>query len=278
MPEVRVTAEQVQAAHQMYREGLGLLTESGVAFLVGGAYAHAHYTGIVRFTKDLDVFVHAGDLDPVLDVFRGAGYRVERSFPHWLAKAHRGDDFVDLIYSSGNGVARVDEAWFEHGVEAQVLGMPVRLVPPEEMIWSKSFIMERERFDGADVAHILRATMETLDWERLLSRFGGYWRVLFTHLVLFGFIYPAERGRVPRQLMETLMERLEQDLRTPSTPDRVCQGTILSRQQYLPDIERWGYHDARVSPRGHLSADDTAAWTAAIDSDKQKSDGGAEKA
>jgi hypothetical protein len=268
MPEVRATAEEIAAAQQAYREGLDVLCASRVPFLVGGAYAFAHYTGIVRFTKDFDVFIEPGGVEAVLARFAAAGFAIERPFPHWLAKARRGDDFIDVIYSSGNGVARVDERWFEHAVEGEVLDRRVRLVPPEEMLWSKSFIMERERYDGADVAHLLRALASTLDWKRLIDRFGGYWRVLLSHLVLFGFIYPGERSRIPGWVMDALLARLEQDLRTPPSDERICQGTILSRQQYLHDLEHWGYHDARVFPRGHMSADDTATWTAAIGDDK----------
>ena len=44
------------------------------------------------------------------------------TFPHWLGKAYRGDDFCDVIFSSGNGVCRVDDLWFEHSVPARVLG------------------------------------------------------------------------------------------------------------------------------------------------------------
>ena len=73
-------------------------------------------------------------------------------FPHWLGKIHRGEHFMDMIFSSGNGVARVDDLWFEHAPKTNVLGVIVRLSPVEEMIWSKAFIQERERFDGADVA------------------------------------------------------------------------------------------------------------------------------
>ncbi len=268
MPDVRATARELAAAQQVYRDGLDALCALGLPFLVGGAYAFAQYTGIERFTKDFDVFVSSDNVEPVLGALDGAGFTIERPFPHWLAKAYRGDDFLDLIYSSGNGVARVDERWFEHAIEGEVLGRRVRLVPPEEMLWSKSFIMERERYDGADVAHVLRALAPTLDWKRLLDRFGGYWRVLLGHAVLFGFIYPGERDRIPAWVMETLIGRLEQDLRTPPADEGLCQGTILSRQQYLPDVERWGYHDARVFPRGHMSADDTATWTAAIGDDK----------
>jgi hypothetical protein len=264
MPVPRATAEQMSAAHKVYREGLGRMVRSGVPFLVGGAYAFGRYTGIERFTKDFDVFVRPEDLDRLLGVLDDAGFRTERTFKHWLAKAYCGDDFLDLIYSSGNGIARVDADWFRHAVEGEVLGHRVRLVAPEEMIWSKSFIMERERYDGGDVAHLLRAAADSLDWPRLVSRFAGYWRVLYTHLVLFGFIYPSERARVPLWVMEQLTDRLASELRTSAASDRICQGTILSREQFLPDVERWGYIDARVLPLGHMTPEETAAWTEAI--------------
>src|SRR6185295_2012910 len=140
---------------EFYREAMQALENAGVPFLVGGAYAFARYTGIERYTKDFDIFVLPADFERALDAFAGQGWQAERSFPHWLGKTFRGDDFVDVIFSSGNGVARVDDLWFENAVEGKVLDLPVKLVPAEEMIWSKSFIMERERFDGADVAHVL---------------------------------------------------------------------------------------------------------------------------
>ena len=75
--------------------------------------------------------------------------------------------------------------------------MPVQIAPAEETIWSKAFVMERERFDGADVAHLILGHGDKLDWQRLLERFGPHWRVLLAHLVLFGFIFPSARSRVP---------------------------------------------------------------------------------
>jgi hypothetical protein len=79
-----------------------------------------------------------------------AGYRTEVSFPHWLAKAFGDDGFVDVIFSSGNSVAEVDEEWFTHASQDEILGVPVSLCPAEEMIWHKGYVQERERFDGAD--------------------------------------------------------------------------------------------------------------------------------
>jgi hypothetical protein len=246
-----------------YRQALTILSEAQLPFLVGGAYALERYTGIQRHTKDIDVFVDPQECQRILNVFSAAGYQTEFTFHHWLAKVYGAGDFIDIIFSSGNGVARVDEGWFEHGVPAEVLGMPARLCPPEEMIWSKSYVMERERYDGADIAHLLRACGHSLDWERILVRFGLDWRVLLQHLILFGYIYPGERTNVPSWVLGELLQRLQREMAEAPPPDRVCQGILLSREQYLPDLERWGYADARLL-RGSMKPDEIKAWTDAI--------------
>jgi hypothetical protein len=240
------------------------LGEAGVPFLVGGAYALLNYAGIERHTKDFDVFVRPADCRRALGALAAMGCRTEMAFPHWLGKAYRGDDFIDVIFSSGNALATVDGAWFEHAVAAEVLDRPARLVPPEEMIWQKCYIQERERYDGADIAHIIRAVGRDLDWRRLLARFGPYWRVLFGHLVLFGFVYPSERDRVPAWVIDDLTTRLLAEVAAAPPREKVCQGTLLSREQYLIDLERWGYADARERPLGRMSRADIAHWTRAI--------------
>jgi hypothetical protein len=249
---------------EFYREALRVLREAGVPFLVGGAYALHPYAGIERHTKDLDVFLRPADCPAALGALAAAGCRTEVTFPHWLGKAYRGDDFLDVIFSSGNGLAPVDDRWFEHAVAAEVLGMPARLVPAEEMIWQKSFVQERERYDGADIAHLLRARGRDLDWPRLLSRFGPHWRLLLAQLVLFGFVYPSERDRVPGWVMNDLMVRLQAEVASPPPQERVCQGTLLSREQYLIDIRRWGYADPRERPQGNMTHADVVRWTQAI--------------
>ncbi|HUG61157.1 MAG TPA: nucleotidyltransferase family protein [Methylomirabilota bacterium] len=252
-------------ARAFYIRMLEELRGSGVPFLLGGAYAFARYTGIERHTKDIDVFVRPADADRLLAVLGGAGCAIELTHPHWLGKAHCGGDFVDVIYSSGNGVARVDDDWFAHAVPDHVLDVPVLLIPPEEMLWSKAFVMERERFDGADVAHLLRATAEDLNWRRLLDRFDENWRVLLVHLTLFGFVYPGERHRVPARALRELTERLDAELDAPDADATLFRGTLISREQYLPDVQRWGYRDARLREEGGaMSGRQVAAWTAAI--------------
>src|SRR5687767_4185382 len=146
-----------------YRRTLHVLSDAAVPFLVGGSHAFLEYTGIVRNTKDFDLFLRRADMERAMEALRGSGYRTELTFRHWLGKAWQHEDFVDLVFSSGNGICTVDDGWFTHAVETQVLGMPVKIVPSEELIWQKAFIMERERFDGADIMHVLRARGTELD-------------------------------------------------------------------------------------------------------------------
>ncbi len=249
---------------EFYVRTLAVLNQAGLPYLVGGAFALARHAGIERHTKDLDVFVRRRDRDRTLRALAGAGYRTEVSFPHWLAKAFGEDALVDIIYSSGNGVAEVDEEWFAHASAGEILGIPVRLCPPEEMIWSKAYVQERERFDGADIAHLIRSLGGSLDWERLLRRFGPHWRVLLAHLVSFGFIYPDERAKVPAAILGDLIQRLVRETENPAPRTHACYGTLLSRSQYLVDVGVWGYHDARLQPSGPMSPEEVEFWTAAI--------------
>jgi hypothetical protein len=249
-----------QTTH-FYLNAVAALTEAKVPFLFGGAYALAHYTWISRHTKDLDVFVKPADAPRALEVLRQAGYRTEMTFPHWLGKAFCGDDFIDVIFSSGNGLCPVDDEWFTHAVPME--GGSARLCPAEELIWQKAFIMERERFDGADVNHLLRARGTKLDWDRLLRRFGSHWHLLLVHLILFSFVYPAERDRVPARVVEMLLERWRKEMDKDTAEDKICRGTLLSRTQYLNDTELWGYEDARLSPLGQMTAEQITHWTAA---------------
>jgi hypothetical protein len=256
---------------EFYRRGAQALLDAKVPFVVGGAYALGSYTGIERHTKDFDLFIRHQDLERAMSALASIGCKTELAFRHWLAKgtAENGD-FIDLIFSSGNGVAQVDEEWFRNATKENILGMEMLVCPPEEMLWQKAFIIERERCDAADVAHLFRALAEKLDWDRILRRFGEHWRVLFAHLTLFGYIYPDEKNRIPARVMHELIGRLQRELTEPTVQNgagRVCQGTLLSRQQYLIDINEWGYHDIRRTDDVKMTDTDIGVWTAGIAKD-----------
>ncbi|MDQ5824185.1 MAG: nucleotidyltransferase family protein [Chloroflexota bacterium] len=252
---------------EFYRKAMVLINEAQIPFLVGGAYAMQRYTGISRHTKDFDIFVKPEDAERVLALLGQNGCETEMTFSHWLGKAYYEDLYVDVIFRSGNGVAEVDDEWFDNATADEVLGIPVKLCPPEEIIWTKAFVQERERYDGADIAHVVRAWSDKMDWKRLLRRFGPYWRVLFGHLVLFGFVYPGERDKVPAWVMNELMGRLQRELAKSAPKTRITRGTIISRQQYLIDVEEWGYKDIRLEPNIKMTEDEIAAWTEGIEID-----------
>jgi hypothetical protein len=254
-------------AREFYRNAIDVLNAAGIPFLVGGAYALQRYTGIVRNTKDFDLFLRSRDCHRALGEFAARGFRAELTFPHWLGKVYWNDYFVDLIFSSGNGLVEVDDSWFAYSVADEVLGKPARLCPAEEMIRSKAFIMERERYDGADIAHLLHARARTLDWPRLCRRFGPHWRLLLSHLILFGYIYPAERSQIPAEVLQGLLDQLQAEQLELSPAAAICQGTMLSREQYLIDIQHWGYKDARLAPHGNMTIQSVAHWTSSIGTD-----------
>jgi len=257
-------------ASEFYKKVLESLQTSNIEFLVGGAFAFVRYTGIDRDTKDLDLFVRREHWPAVVERLGSEEIETELTFPHWLGKAFGGRNrefFVDIVYSGGNGVAEVDDAWFEHASYGEALGIPVRLMPLEEMIWSKAFVMERERFDGADVVHLIRAGQGTLDWSRLVRRFGEHWRILLAQLILFTYIYPNDPH--PQQIIDELVDRLKSE--PPANPElRICRGTLLSRAQYLVDVGRWNYADARLVPFGTMTPEEMEVWTKAIEVESKK--------
>jgi hypothetical protein len=53
-------------------------------------------------------------------------------------------------------------------------------------------------------------------------------------------------------------------------PSPICRGPILSRAQYLPDIERRGYRDARLTHESAMNEDDVQLWTDGIKIDGER--------
>ena len=154
-----------------------------------------------------------------------------------------------MIFGAGNGLGHVDEDWLTHALDSRVLGLPVKLCAPEEMIWHKGFVMARDRYDGADVAHLLITFGDGLDWSRLLARFRDHWRVLLSHLILLGYVYPGHRGVVPSWVQKLLLSRLEQEPALAATESEgVCRGPFLSRADYRQAIEHWGYQTDCPAP------------------------------
>jgi len=214
-----------------------VLQRANVPFLVAGAYALRFYTGVSRDTKDLDVCLRKRDVPRAFRALEAAGFRTEMCDACWLGKAYLGESFIDLIFSSRNGLGPVDDLWFRHARHGEVLGRRCAIVPPEEMIFSKSFVEERERYDGADIHHLIYACGHEMDWRRLLDRFGPYWELLFAHVSQYRFVYPGARSQVPDWLIEHLCHETLTQMREGDTPPNTCRGRLISKEQYQYDYE-----------------------------------------
>lgn len=227
-----------------YAHGLKLLAESGYPFLLSGTFALSCYTGIVRPTKDVDVFAKPSDALKILAYFQERGVAVEMVDERWLARITRGELFMDVIFNMPTSGNPISDDWFKAAPRAEVYDTIVHLVPPTEFIWSKIFVQDRYRYDGADIAHIILKRHDEIDWRRLVDHLELFWEVLLMALLNFRFVYPSERDLVPKWVVDELLERLRAQMSMKPPGVKVCRGRIFSPRDYEIDVTEWGFSEA----------------------------------
>lgn len=200
------------------------------------------HTGIWRTTKDLDLLLEAKHVPRALRQLRQAGFDTYIEDPVWLAKAARGSYFVDLITGVGNASLIVEPSWIDRAVSAEVLGVPCKVLAAEEMIASKVFVTRRERFDGSDVAHLIRSCGERLDWNRIQRLLEPHWEMLLWSLLLFAYVYPRHIRLVPQRLWMDLTARFAEKIAHPLT-DAPFRGSLVDPKMFAIDVDEWGERD-----------------------------------
>ncbi len=231
----------------VFRRAVQVLSEPDLPYAVGGLFALYHYAGVWRLVKDLDLFLLPEKVPVAARLLRRAGFAVRLRHPEWLVEASMGARWIS---SSGwaTGWRRWTRAgWTTASRPDWLLGLAVRYAPPEEIIWSKSFVAGRERNDAGDVLHLLLACGPTLDWHRLLARYGAEHRtLLLSYIVLFDYVYPADRAAIPAWVREQVLAAYTADLNRPWRGPKLCRGPLLDGGgPYALDIEFRGYRDAR---------------------------------
>lgn len=226
-------------AEECYRDVIQALREAKIACAVGGGFALHKHTGIWRTTKDLDLLLEPQAVPEALAQLRKAGFETVVQDPVWLAKAIRGNYFVDLITGVGNAALVVDASWMERAATDQILGLSCKVLAVEEMIASKVFVTRRERFDGADVAHLIRACGERIDWQRILDLLGDHWELLYWSLILYAYIYPANISLVPERIWVELNRRFQEKVMHPQN-DAASRGSLVDPLMFAIDVNEWG--------------------------------------
>lgn len=229
---------------KIFADWLNILNDTKAPYVVSGAFAVHHYTSIWRYTKDMDIFVKPDHVKVILEALSDSGYSWDVRDTHWLAKAYTDDCLLDIIFSLGNGNIEIDDRWFETSRKTNLFGVGTRLVAPEELIASKIYVARSDRFDGADIVHIIRAKQGRLDWDRLLEILNDDSTVLLWHLLFFAYIYPGHANYVPFNLMADLFEKVAAQRNMP--PDfRIFRGMTIDPARFSVDVLDWGYVDAR---------------------------------
>ena len=134
--------------------------------LMGGV---ASFTlGRPRLTRDIDIFVRPDDARFVLDVLSRAGFETEERFPHWLYKAHKDGQLVDIIFRS-SGDIYLDDEMLTRAETLEFKGREFKAIPPEDLLIIKAIVhdehMPRHWHDALSVV----ATAD-LDWDYLIRR------------------------------------------------------------------------------------------------------------
>jgi hypothetical protein len=205
----------------------------------------ATYTDRWRPTKDLDLYVLPRDRDRMIAAISAVGlkdyYEVLPYDRGWIYRSHLNGQIVDAIWTMANYTIQVDETWIRGGPVIDVRGYPLRIAPPEEMIFGKIFIIQHDRCDWPEIINMMYYAGPDLDWEHLLVRLGQQTPVLTGLLSIFGWLSPRKAREFPIWLWERLgLRPLEGEL----TPEemRLRANLIDSRPWFIPTLkegEQW---------------------------------------
>lgn len=237
----------------LYREVLLALEQPQIPYAVSGAFALREYTGISRMTKDLDLFLTAENSIRALRHLEQQGFQCEVCDPVWLSKAHRDGYFVDLITGMSNAVVVVEPSWIERARPATIVGVQTRVLAPEELLASKLFVTRRERFDGADIAHVIYGTQGNIEWARVLELIGDHWEMLLWALLFFRYAYPAQTRYVPAALWQDLLTRFTATIAGDHSR-AAFRGSLLDDNMFSIDFKEWGLENILADYRARRIA------------------------
>ena len=181
---------------------------AGVRFAFGGAFATAVYTGELRNTKDFDFYILPEDREAMIAAISRVGLTdYYNRLPYdrsWIYRASAGDVLVDTIWAMANQRALVDSTWLSQGPTVEIKGDQLRAIPIEELIWSKLYVLQRDRTDWGDVLNLVAAQTDAIRWNHLLERLAGDAPLLTAVLSVFAWLEPKRARKIPAAVWDRL--------------------------------------------------------------------------
>lgn len=180
----------------------------GIPHAIGGGLAVQSYTVHRQVTKDLDVYVVPQDRQRMIQVVSNCGlgdlFDRQPYDRNWIYRSYRDDTIVDVIWAMPNQRAQVDSEWLSRGPLLDVGAGPFRVLPAEELIWAKLYVLQRDRCDWPDVLNLIYATAPNLDWAHLLSRVGDDAPLLHAVLTVFRWLCPQRAAKLPSPMWRSI--------------------------------------------------------------------------
>jgi hypothetical protein len=226
----------------VYRCVIDRVSAEGLHFALGGGFAVGLYTGTPRNTKDLDIYIRPDERDAVIRIMSDCGltdYFEKKPYDRaWIYRGNQDDTIVDAIWAMANKRAQVDDVWLMCGALIPMFDRQIRVIPPEELIWSKLYVLQRDRCDWPDILNLIRAAGPHLDWGHLFNRVAEDLSLLKGVLSVFSWVAPQQAMGVPRRVWDTI------GLPVPK-PERDPDGRPARRD--LLDSRPW-FHDQVMQP------------------------------
>ena len=224
----------------VYQSVIGAARVRGLRFALGGAFAVATYTGRWRNTKDLDIYVEPEGREAMIEVLTLSGLQdYYEKLPYnrnWIYRAYRDEIIVDIIWAMANKPTQVDEIWLARGPQIEVRGVDLRIVPPEELIWAKLYVLQKDRCDWPDILNLVYILGETLKWGHLLDRLDQDAPLLSALLSVFAWLSPQRAWELPEWLWERLHLQQPQLVSFPEETLRQRVSLLDSRSWFVPVI------------------------------------------
>ena len=207
-----------------YRDGIQALRAAGIRFLLGGGFALATYIGRWRNTKDIDFYIMQADRDKAVAALAKAGFDdlfAQKPYDRkWIYRSTRDGVIVDIIWAMANQRAQTDEEWFDKAPAANVRGEALAVLPVEEFLWCKLYIMQRDHCDWTDVFNLIYAVGPRIDWDHLLDRLEEDRPLLKGLLTVYDWLCPDQARELPQSLREEL-DLPELEVPEPKTRDHI---------------------------------------------------------
>lgn len=182
-----------------------IVRERGIRHLFMGGLASSSL-GRMRWTHDIDLFVHPDDARRTLEVLAEAGFETREADPAWLYKALKDEVLVDVIFMSDGRVV-LDEEMAARAVPETVQGVEVPVIPPEDLVVIKALV-HREATGRHWYDALALLDREDLDWDYLLRRAVQYGPARVLSLLYYA---RSDDISVPPEAIRKLVDVVEED-------------------------------------------------------------------